>query len=306
MEVIQSGCENLDSHVGVYAPDGEAYAVFADLFDPIIEEYHFGFAKTANHPAANYGDAIQLTNLDPNSDFIVSTRVRVCRSLKGFGFNPTMKEEDYKAIETKLKDTLLAATGELHGIYYPLPTMDKKLQTRLVDWHYLFKEGDKYLQAANSCRFWPTGRGIFINLTKTFCVWFNEEDHMRIISLQEGGNLRTVYSRLLKGIRFLESKLEFAKSDRLGHLTLCPTNLGTTIRASVLICLPKLAANKAKLEEVAGKFKLQVRGPDGEHSESKDGLFDVSNQRRLGLTEWDAILEMQSGIQELINIEKTL
>lgn len=217
-----------------------------------------------------------------------------------------MTEANYKELETKVKTALESATGELKGIYYPLTGMDKNKQQKLIDLHYLFKEGDRFLQAANACRFWPTGRGIFINLTKTFCTWINEEDHIRIISLQEGGNLKAVYARMLKGLNFLSNKIEFNRSDRLGFLTFCPTNLGTTIRASVHIMLPKLAANKSKLDEVAAKFKLQVRGETGEHSDSSSGIFDISNKRRLGLTEFAALKEMQDGILELIKIEKGL
>nr|UXW65972.1 Tyr p 20 allergen [Tyrophagus putrescentiae] len=306
LDVVQSGMENLDSGVGMYAPDAEAYTVFENLFNPVIEEYHFGFKATDKHPASDFGNAESLCNLDPNSEFVISTRVRCGRSLKGFQFNPCMTEENYKDLETKVKGALEGASGELKGIYYPLVGMDKTKQQKLIDLHYLFKEGDRFLQAANASRFWPTGRGIFINLTKTFCTWINEEDHIRIISLQEGGNLKTVYSRMLKGLNYLSGKLEFNRSDRLGFLTFCPTNLGTTIRASVHIMLPKLAANKAKLDEVAEKYKMQVRGETGEHSDSSSGIFDISNKRRLGLTEFQALKEMQEGILELIKIEKSL
>ncbi len=115
------------------------------------------------------------------------------------------------------------------------------------------------LQAANACRFWPTGRGIFHNDDKTFLVWCNEEDHLRIISMQKGGDLGQVYRRMVTAVREIEKRLPFSHHDRLGFLTFCPTNLGTTIRASVHIQLPKLAADKKKLEEVAAKYNLQVR-----------------------------------------------
>ena len=306
LDVVQTGFENLDSGIGVYAPDADSYTCFSDLFDPIIEDYHFGFKPTDKHPQSNYGNPDELVNLDPKSEFIISTRVRCGRSLKGMQFNPCMTEANYKELEAKVRDALVAATGELHGIYYPLTGMEKGRQQKMIDLHYLFKEGDKFLQAGNACRFWPTGRGIFINLTKTFCTWINEEDHIRIISLQEGGNLKSVYARMLKGVKYLESKLDFNRDDRLGFLTFCPTNLGTTIRASVHILLPKLAQQKDKLDEISNKYKLQVRGSAGEHSDMSSGIFDISNKRRLGLTEFEALKEMQTGILELIKIERSL
>lgn len=184
--------------------------------------------------------------------------------------------------------------------------MSKEVQQKLIDDHFLFKEGDRFLQAANACRFWPSGRGIYHNDNKTFLVWVNEEDHLRIISMQMGGDLGAVYRRLVSGVNDIEKRLPFSHSDRFGFLTFCPTNLGTTVRASVHIKVPKLAANKAKLEEVASKFNLQVRGTRGEHTEAEGGIYDISNKRRMGLTEFDAVKEMYDGISELIKIEKEL
>jgi creatine kinase len=184
--------------------------------------------------------------------------------------------------------------------------MTKEVQNQLIDDHFLFKEGDRFLQEANACRYWPTGRGIYHNDAKTFLVWANEEDHLRIISMQKGGNLREVFSRLTTAVSEIEKRIPFSHDARLGFLTFCPTNLGTTVRASVHIALPKLAADLKKLEEVAGKYNLQVRGTRGEHTESEGGVYDISNKRRLGLTEYDAVKEMNDGIAELIKMEKAL
>lgn len=158
-----------------------------------------------------------------------------------------------------MSSTLSSLSGELKGKYYPLTGMSKEIQQQLIDDHFLFKEGDRFLQAANACRYWPTGRGIYHNDAKTFLVWVNEEDHLRIISMQMGGNLGEVYRRMVAGVNEIEKKLPFSRSDRFGYLTFCPTNLGTTIRASVHIKLPKMAADKAQLDATAAKFNLQVR-----------------------------------------------
>lgn len=306
LDCIQSGIENLDSGVGIYAPDAEAYTLFADLFDPIIEDYHGGFKKTDKHPPKDFGDVDSLGNLDPANEFIVSTRVRCGRSLEGYPFNPCLTEAQYKEMEEKVSSTLSGLEGELKGTFYPLTGMSKETQQKLIDDHFLFKEGDRFLQAANACRFWPTGRGIYHNDDKTFLVWCNEEDHLRIISMQMGGDLGQVYRRLVHAVNEIEKRLPFSHNDRLGFLTFCPTNLGTTVRASVHIKLPKLAANRAKLEEIAGKFNLQVRGTRGEHTEAEGGIYDISNKRRLGLTEYQAVKEMHDGIAELIKLEKEL
>lgn len=95
-------------------------------------------------------------------------------------------------MEEKVSSTLSGLEGELKGTFYPLTGMSKETQQKLIDDHFLFKEGDRFLQAANACRFWPTGRGIYHNDDKTFLVWCNEEDHLRIISMQMGGDLGQV------------------------------------------------------------------------------------------------------------------
>lgn len=83
LDVIQSGVENPDSGIGVYAPDADSYHVFSDLFDPIIDDYHGGFAKDAKHPTKDFGDLNSFVNVDPDGEFVISTRVRCGRSLAG-------------------------------------------------------------------------------------------------------------------------------------------------------------------------------------------------------------------------------
>lgn len=245
-------------------------------------------------------------NLDPTGDYVISTRVRCGRSMEGYPFNPCLTEAQYKEMESKVSTTLSGLEGELKGKFYPLTGMEKTVQQQLIDDHFLFKEGDRFLQTANACRYWPSGRGIYHNDAKTFLVWCNEEDHLRIISMQMGGDLGEVFRRLTTAVNDIEKRVPFSHNDRLGFLTFCPTNLGTTIRASVHIKVPKLAANKAKLEEVAAKYNLQVRGTRGEHTEAEGGVYDISNKRRMGLTEFQAVKEMFDGIKEIINIEKSL
>ncbi|KAI9803204.1 MAG: hypothetical protein M1825_001995 [Sarcosagium campestre] len=304
LDVIQSGVENLDSGIGVYAPDAEAYTVFAPLFDPIIEEYH-GFKSTDLQPASDFGNLDVFKNVDPNNEYIVSTRIRCGRSLAAYPFNPCLTEQAYREMEASVSTALKNLDGELKGTYYPLTGMEKSVQQQLIDDHFLFKEGDRFLQAANACRYWPHGRGIFHNADKTFLVWINEEDHMRIISMQKGADIAAVFGRLVTAVRAIEAqKLPFSRDPRLGYLTFCPTNLGTTIRASVHVALPKLARDKAKLDEIAGRYELQVRGTRGEHTESEGGVYDISNKRRMGLNEFQAVKALQDGIVEMIELEK--
>ena len=120
-------------------------------------------------------------------------------------------------------------------------------------------------------RDWPEGRGIFHNAAKTFLLWVNEEDQMRIISMEKGGDVKGVFSRLARGIKAVgdsvkaESGKDFALSEQYGYIHSCPTNLGTGMRASVMIDLPGytkegLPALQKRCEELA----VQPRGTRGE------------------------------------------
>lgn len=309
LDVINSGVVNLDSHIGVYAPDAESYVLFKELFDPIIEEYHINFMPEDEHPIPEYGEYELLGNLDDLGDYVISTRIRCARSLEGYPFNPKMTLEQYTELEQDVEAALDLLEGEYAGYYTTLADIPPTDAERLVEDHLLFKleqNSLRFLEAAGATRFWPKGRGIFLNSDNTFVVWVNEEDHLRIISIQKGGDIRTTYERFVEGLMKLEDRLHFTHSQRLGFLNFCPTNLGTAIRASVHIRLPNLGKDRERLEEIAEHFHLQVRGTSGEHSEAEDFVFDISNKRRLGLTEIEAIQDMYEGAQELITIEQEL
>ena len=100
-------------------------------------------------------------------------------------------------------------TGELEGPFFPLEGMDSAVQSQLIADHFLFKEGDRFLEACNLNKNWPSGRGIFHNKEKTFLVWVNEEDQLRIISMQQGASLFQVFKRLIAGTGAIESAVKF-------------------------------------------------------------------------------------------------
>jgi protein-arginine kinase len=137
---------------------------------------------------------------------------------------------------------------------------------------------------------------------KTFIIWVNEEDHLRIISLQKGCNIKQVYNRLVKGIEKLQKSIHFVEHEKFGFLTFCPTNIGTSIRASVHIKLPKLGSSD-RLSQICDSLGLQSRGTNGEHSESKEGIYDISNKVRIGKTEIELINSLCVGIKILLDEE---
>ncbi|MCK5826263.1 MAG: hypothetical protein KAG93_04455 [Desulfuromusa sp.] len=304
-QAINSGVVNQDSGVGVYAGDAESYHLFNPLFDPIIADYH-GFSKTDSHRSDLDLQKLSAPNPDPDGQFILSTRIRVGRNITGLPLGPAITKIQRNLVESQVSGSLRNLTGELAGTYYPLSGMDEAVRSQLIADHFLFKAGDRFLDAAGLNRDWPEGRGIFHNRDKTFLVWVNEEDQLRIISMQQGGDIETVFSRLLKAVVEIEKTVSFMFDSRLGYLTSCPTNLGTAMRASVHIRLPLLADDMPIFKDIADSYHLQIRGIDGEHSESKSGIFDISNKRRLGITEVDCVQDMYDGVVALISREKEL
>jgi creatine kinase/arginine kinase len=302
-DAIRSGVVNPDSSIGVYAGDAESYALFAPLFDPIIEEYH-GFRRTDRHRSDMDPAHLNAPDPDPEGAFILSTRIRVGRNVDDMPLGPALTREQRNTVEAKIVSALGHLDGDLEGTYYPLGGMDEAVRRQLIEDHFLFKEGDRFLEAAGLNRDWPEGRGIFHNHDKTFLVWVNEEDQMRIISMQPGGDIEAVFGRLVRAVEAIGGEVPFSKTEHLGYITSCPTNLGTAMRASVHIALPKLAEDRAALDAVAERYALQIRGVHGEHSESEGGVFDISNRRRLGITEVEAVQQMHDGVVALIAEEK--
>merc|ERR1711963_525722 len=242
-----------------------------------------------------------------------STRIRVGRSIDGFGLSPGITKEQRLAVESLMKNALSKLTGDLAGTYYPLTGMDEKVRQQLVDDHFLFVSGDPNLTVAGMERDWPEGRGIFHNDAKTFLLWVNEEDQMRIISMEKGGDVKGVFSRLSRGIKAVgdsvkaESGKEFALSEQYGYIHSCPTNLGTGMRASVMIDLPGytkegIDALKKRCEELA----VQPRGTRGESGGYDGCTYVVSNKHRLGYSEVELVQKMIDGVNTLWEEDKAM
>ena len=305
LDAINSGVKNPDSGIGAYAGDAESYEVFAPLFDKIIEDYH-GFTKSDKHKSNLNPTDLKAPNPDPKNEYIVSTRIRVGRNLDNFPLGPAISDVQRDEIEKIVSEALKSLIGSLSGKYYPLNGMKKEDSEALIAEHFLFKAGDRFLETAGLNRNWPHGRGIFHNDEKTFLVWINEEDELRIISMQKGGDIKEVFSRLMHAISELEKKMKFSFSKHLGYITSCPTNLGTAMRASVHIAVPKLSNDMKAFKAITDKYHLQIRGIHGEHSQSEGGIYDISNKRRLGVTEVQCVQDMYDGVVKLIEAEKAL
>jgi arginine kinase len=124
--------------------------------------------------------------------------------------------------------------------------------------------------------------------------------------MEQGADIGKVFERLSRAAAKIESVARFAHNSHLGYITSCPTNLGTALRASVHIKLPKLAQNWEQFEAIAAKYNVQIRGSKGEHSDTSDGIFDISNRRRLGRSEKDLVQDMYDGVKAMIEAESNL
>ncbi len=124
--------------------------------------------------------------------------------------------------------------------------------------------------------------------------------------MQPGAGIAEVFDRLCRAASHIETVCKFAHDDHLGYITSCPTNLGTALRASVHIKLPKLMAHKELFNAIADRYYVQIRGIHGEHTETNDGVFDISNRRRLGRSEKELVQDMIDGVKALIAEEKKL
>ncbi len=298
---INSGIKNPDSGIGIYAGDEESYILFGDIFNPIIQEYH-GFSKEDKHKTCLHVEDLRDASID--DEHIVSTRIRVGRNLADFPLGTNISKKQRDEVEKRVINALKSLTCK--GRYYSLESMSKKDREELIKEHFLFKEGDRFLKEAGLNRDWPSGRGIYHNEEKTFLVWVNEEDQLRIISMQKGGDIKEVFTRLVQFLNELEQNLSFSYSKHLGFITSCPTNLGTAMRASVHVKLPNLSKDMPKFESICAKYYLQIRGIHGEHSKSEEGIFDISNKRRLGVSEVECVQNMVDGVRALLHVEKNL
>merc|ERR1711887_303502 len=302
-QAIACAVEFDNQHCGIYAGDWDSYKVFSDVFDPIIQEYH-GISADSVHTSDMEVGKIK-GNIVAGAP-VHSTRIRVGRSIDGFGLSPGITKEQRLGVENLMKKAFANLTGDLAGTYYPLTGMNEKVRQQLVDDHFLFVSGDRNLIAAGMERDWPEGRGIFHNKDKTFLTWVNEEDQLRIISMQNGGDVRGVFDRLARGIKAVgdsvkaESGKDFMLDPKYGYIHSCPTNLGTGMRASVHVDLPGYTKLGLKvLQARCEELHLQPRGTRGESGGQTGVTYDISNKHRLGYSEVELVQKMIDGVNTL-------
>ena len=255
---INSGVMYPSSFVGCHAGDRESYDDFKDFFYPVIEAYHKGFSMKVGSQLK--GTAAE--RMDPNmigaelsssaQSKIISTRIRIARNLSMFPLNPGGSKESRVGITKMMQGVYDGLEGtELGGNFFLHSTMSDEQRQALIDGHQLFRGKDKMQAASGYHADWPYGRGVFHNPDKSFVNWVNEGDHIRIISMENGGDVKRVFSRLAAGAKAIEDGVRkqtategevFMMHPKFGAVTCCPSNIGTGMRGSVHILVPKLIA----------------------------------------------------------------
>merc|ERR1711964_171120 len=174
------------------------------------------------------------------------------------------------------------------------------------------------LLASGMGRHWPDGRGIFCNDNRNLFVWLNEEDHLRIVSMQgsraeptqEGKQIKEVFARFIRACDAVQKVLkqegyDFMHNDHLGWVLTCPSNLGTGLRAGTMVNLPQLSSRE-NFKAILGKMGLQAHGTGGVDSSSSGGTWDISNADRIGKGEVELCNCLIAGATQLVKWENML
>eukprot|EP00301_Raphidiophrys_heterophryoidea_P024422 c7926_g1_i1.p1 GENE.c7926_g1_i1~~c7926_g1_i1.p1 ORF type:complete len:369 (+),score=107.30 c7926_g1_i1:48-1154(+) len=321
LKICRSGYENPDSSMGCYAMNPDDYDTFKPFFGKVIADYHkvgedavhvndWSLAGVDGLPADGQLDlaALGLPEL--------SMRVRVGRNLADFPLPGAMNADDRKNLEIKMTQVFDILVAEHGGSYNSLTPghpnfINEEQYQKLVDDHIMFKDmsADPYLNTAGISSDWPIGRGCYVSGDRGFIIWVGEEDHLRIMCMQKGTILNAVFDRLHSVLDTIDKipGLSFAKSAWAGYVTSCPTNLGTGMRASVHIALPKLTQNGKDVSEakkIAKALGLSVRGIGGEHTEAGEGgIVDISPSARFCITEANIVTALYLGVKALKEAE---
>ena len=227
------------------------------------------------------------------NNIVIETRIRLARNLKKYPFpgrlNTQQKTEVARVIIDAIKNSNSPLANDLEVIW--IKDLNEPERISLVEKHLASPE---FVSESD-------GRAIVLSKDRTMSIMLNEEDHIRLQILMKGDNFSEAYDIADKLDTLLDENLEFAFDENLGYLTQCPTNLGTGMRASVMLHLPALKAGKA-IGRIAGnlqKLGLTIRGLYGEGTEPKGAVYQLSNQVTLGISE-------QSAIENLKNIAEQL
>jgi len=236
-----------------------------------------------------------LTGKEPLSEIVLSSRIRFARNLKEFKFPPSADTDTRDKIIEFVKSAFETAGILKEGNFYRSTDINSLDQNFLVERHIISPEFMKN----------GTGRGLYIDNSRHLSIMINEEDHIRLQVISGGLSMNECWELADDLDKKLSRKMEYAYDDTFGHLTSCPTNVGTGLRASILIHLPGLVLTR-DIDNVINRISkvgLVVRGFYGEGTDVLGNLFQISNQTTLGRSEEEIIDSLAKVTQQIIEYE---
>jgi protein arginine kinase len=230
------------------------------------------------------------------SEIVMSSRIRFARNLKNLAFSHWADEKQKKEILAKTKQTLLKNNYLKNSLFLLMDELDDLDKQFLVERHLISRE----LAVNGGCK------AVDISDKELFSIMVNEEDHLRLQVIQSGLELKESLRLLGKLDSELQKDFEYACNSKWGYLTACPTNVGTGMRASVMIHLPALVMTKriGKVLESVARINLAVRGLYGEGTEASGNFFQISNQITLGHSEQELVDNIDRVIKQVVEYEK--
>lgn len=235
-----------------------------------------------------------------NSDVVLSTRVRLARNIREYPFPARLDEKSATSVCEKVRDALFSGNSKMAEsfTYTPMSTFSETQAVSLAEHHLISPEFASR----------RGGRALILSADESVSLMLCEEDHVRLQVMSPGFDLDSAYETADKLDTLLDSALGFAFDEKLGYLTQCPTNLGTGMRASVMLHLPALSAYGQinKLAATVSKLGLTIRGAYGEGSEARGDFYQLSNQVTLGISERAAIDNLKAIAMQLVEKERAL
>jgi protein arginine kinase len=239
----------------------------------------------------------------PDSDVVLSCRVRFARNLTDFRFIPRLEPERAEELCERMRVHLVEAAIDGETMWIPMKDAQPLLRLMLRERHLISRD----LAPSEDGQATAPGRAVAFGTSETVAVMVNEEDHVRIQAMAAGFDLERAWQRAQKVDHFLEERVPLAFTRELGYLTACPTNVGTGLRASVMMHLPALSMVRSELDKVftaAQRTGLAVRGMYGEGSRAVGDFYQISNQVTLGRSEVQLLDDLRALVPRIIGFER--
>ena len=237
-----------------------------------------------------------LRGTGPNSDIVMSSRVRLARNIENYPFSHWANKKQEKETMELLQEAVMKNDMMKTGLYVRMVEVDDVDKQFLLERHLISRE--------HIVR--PEFKAAVIGDKEVISVMINEEDHLRIQVMQSGFNLQECWRMANRLDDLLHKHVPFAFSSDWGYLTACPTNAGTGLRASVMLHLPSLVMTKQinRVLQAITKLGMTARGLYGEGTEAEGNFFQISNQITMGTPEEDIIDNMERIIRQVIGHEE--